>query len=360
MGEYMDKEKIKHLRDIVILTLGVIALSYLFITRLVNIALPFFLSWGVAFCVRPISRKISTRVNISDKIISLLLTLVVVFAGLGAIAGILVFAGREAWSFLSGLSEDERIYAFIEKLVNPIKGIFGESEGAAMLEERIAEAIKGLLSEVLSKFVNAVTAIAASVPGILIFILTTVISAIYFSLDLDNINKKIKSALPERACEKLVSFKNKFLITALRYMRSYLVIMLVVFALLFVGFLILGIKYAILLAVIFALLDMLPLIGIGIFMIPWGIFELIFGSSGLGVGLLVLFAVCELTRNLIEPKIVGKNLGIHPILTLVILYASYSLFGIFGLLLIPFLSVILNIALDKNDFSKVTKGKSTE
>ena len=134
-------------------------------------------------------------------------------------------------------------------------------------------------------------------------------------------------------------------------MRSYLVIMLVVFALLFVGFLILGIKYAILLAVIFALLDMLPLIGIGIFMIPWGIFELIFGSSGLGVGLLVLFAVCELIRNLIEPKIVGKNLGIHPILTLVILYASYSLFGIFGLLLIPFLSVILNIALDKNDFS---------
>ena len=69
----MDKEKIKSLRDFVIVALGVIALSYLFVTRLFNIALPFFLSWGVAFCVRPISRKISTRVKISDRIISLLL-----------------------------------------------------------------------------------------------------------------------------------------------------------------------------------------------------------------------------------------------------------------------------------------------
>ncbi len=356
----MDKEKIKSLRDFVIVALGAIALSYLFITRIFNIALPFFLSWGVAFCVRPISRKIATRVKISDKIISVLLTLVVVFASLGAIVGILIFAGREAWNFLSGLSEDERIYAVIEKLINPLAGIFGESEGAAMIEERITEAIKGLLSQVLTKFVNAVTAIAASVPGILIFLLTTVISAIYFSLDLDNINRKVRESLPEKLSKKLVNFKNKFLVTAFRYMRSYLIIMLFVFFLLLVGFLILGVKYSILLAVIFALLDMLPLIGIGVFMVPWGIFEIIFGSSGLGVGILVLFAVTEIIRNLIEPKIVGKNLGIHPILTLVLLYASYSLFGIFGLLLIPFLSVILNIALDKNDSSEVDKGEVSE
>lgn len=360
LGDFMDKEKIKSVRDFVIVALGIIALVYLLITELFNIALPFFLSWGVAFLVRPISRKIATRVKIPEKIISLLLTIVVVFAGLGIIVGVLVYAGREAWNFLSGLSEDEKIYSIIERLVNPLKGIFGESEGAAIIEERITEAIKGLISNVLSGFVNVVTGIAASVPGILIFLITTVISAIYFSLDLDNINRKVREALPKNISQKLVNFKNKFLVTALRYMRSYLVIMLVVFVILLVGFLVLRVKYAILLATLFALLDMLPVIGIGAFMLPWGIFEIIFGNAGLGIGILVLFAVAEIIRNVIEPKIVGKNLGIHPILTLVLLYGSYSIFGIFGLLLIPFLSVVLNIAIDKNNSSEVGEGKSAE
>jgi sporulation integral membrane protein YtvI len=356
----MDEERIKYLRDIILVALGVIALGYLLVTRLFNIALPFFLSWGVAYLVRPISKKISARVKIPHKIISLLLTIVAVFAGLGAIIGLLIYAGREAWNFLSTLAEDEKIYRVIERLINPLAGIFGESEGATVIEERIAEAVKGILTNLLSGFVNIVTAIVSSVPGILIFLLTTVISAIYFSLDLDNINRKVKEALPEKIAEKLVNFKNKFLITAFRYMRSYLVIMLIVFVILLVGFFILKVKYAILLAVIFALLDMLPVIGIGAFMIPWGIFQIAFGNAGLGVGLLILFVVAIVIKNLIEPKIVGKNLGIHPILTLVLLYAAYSLFGIFGLLLIPILSVILNIAIDKNNSSEVKKGESAE
>ncbi len=356
----MNKEKISRLRDLVIVTLGAIALAYLLITKLLNIALPFFFSWGVAYCVRPISRKIASRVKISHKLVSLLLTFVVVFAGLGAIVGVLVYAGREAWNFLSGLAEDERMYKIIEKLVNPLAGIFGESESGALIEERISEAVKGLLSNLLSGFVNVVTGIVSSVPGILIFLLTTVISAIYFSLDLDNINRKVKEALPVQVAERIVNFKNKFLITAFRYMRSYLIIMLIVFFILLVGFFILKVRYAILLAVIFALFDMLPVIGIGAFMIPWGAFEILFGNAGLGVGLLILFVVAIVIKNLIEPKILGKNLGIHPILTLVLLYASYSLFGIFGLLLIPFLSVILNIAIDKNNSSEVEEGKSAE
>ena len=352
----MDKEKIKSLRDVLLVTLGVAVLGYIFITRLFNIALPFFFSWGVAFCVRPVSHKIATRVKIPRKIISLLLTLVVIFGILGVVLGVLVYAGREAWNFLSGLAENEKIYEIIEKIINPLSGIFGESEGGAIIEERIAEAVKGLLSNLLSGFVNVVTDIATSIPGILIFLLTTVISAIYFSLDLENINKKVKEILPEKFATWLVNFKNKFLLTAFRYMRSYLIIMLVVFAILLFGFLILGVKYALLLAVVFSLFDMLPIIGIGAFMIPWGLFEIFFGNLSLGIGILVLFSVAEIIRNVIEPKIVGKNLGIHPILTLVLLYASYSLFGIFGLLLIPFLSVILNIAIDKNDSAEVNEG----
>lgn len=356
----MDKEKLEKYSRTVFLILGTLLLAYLAFTRLLVIVIPFFLSWGVAFSVRPLAHKIAGRVKIPHKWISLLLTLLVIVGGLALLAGILIYAGREAWSFLSGLASDERIYKIIEKILNPLSGIFGESEGALEIEARIAEAIKGMLSSLLSGFVNVVTNIAGSIPGIFIFLLTTVISAVYFSMDLENINLKVRKALPEKIGNTLVSFKNKFLLMAFRYMRSYLFIMLIVFFILLTGFFIIGVRYALLLAVIFALLDMLPLVGIGTFMLPWGIFEIIFDNPGRGIGIIILFVVTEIIRNLIEPKILGKNLGIHPILTLVLLYASYSLFGIFGLLLIPLLTVILNIVIDKNNSSEVGKGSGGE
>ena len=352
----MNKEKLKLYANAVIVILGAALLVRFFLAKLILLALPFLISWGVAFCVRPISHKIAGRVKIPHKWISLLLTLIVIFGGISLIAGVLVYAAREAWSFLSGLADEDKILELIKRILNPIGGIFGDREGAAEIEAQIAEAVRGIVSSFLSGFVSTVTKVVSSVPGILIFLLVTVISAVYFSLDLDNINQKIKDTLPPKISVALVNFKNKFLIMALRYMRAYLTIMAIVFSMLLVGFFIIKSKYALLLAVIFALLDMLPLVGIGTFMVPWGIFEIAFGNSPRGIAILVIFGVTELVRNLIEPKILGKNLGIHPILSLVLLYVSYSVFGILGLFLIPLLTVVLNIFIDKNNPAEVTEG----
>ena len=99
-----------------------------------------------------------------------------------------------------------------------------------------------------------------------------------------------------------------------------------------------------LMAFIIALLDMLPVLGIGIVLIPWGVYYLSVGTDlKLGIGLLVLWGVGSIVRQAIEPKIVGKELGMHPLLTLVLMYAGYSLFGFFGLVLLPFLSVFISI-----------------
>lgn len=356
----MNKEKIQYYANIVIVLLGVVLFLYFGFTKLLFLALPFLISWGVAFAVRPVSCKLSEKIKLPRKWISLILTLLIILGGLSLLVGILIYAAKEAWAFLAELAGDERIYDIISKLLNPLSGIFGEHEGALEIEARITEAIKGLISSLLSGFVNFVSSFVSYVPGVFIFLVTTVISAVYFSLELDFINQKVKSSLPEKLSRALVNFKNKFLVMGLRYLRSYLTITLVVFFVMLAGFLALRVEYAILLAVIFALLDMLPLIGIGTFMIPWAIFEIIFSNAGVGIGLIVLFILTELIRNLIEPKILGKNLGIHPILTLVLLYASYSLFGFLGLLLIPILTVILNVVLEKNNSAEVGKGGGGE
>ncbi len=349
----MNREKTEHYKNVVLLIIGIVVLFYFFFSKLLMLALPFFISWGVAFAVRPLARKLSEKTKIPHKWISLALSLLAVLGVLALFFGVIIYAAREAWAFLTELAASEEIYNIISKIMNPIAGIFGEHEGAAEIEERISEAIRELISSFLSKFVSSVSGFVSYIPGIVIFLFISIVSTVYFSLGLENINQGVKNFLPKSVYPAVVKFKNRFLIAALSYARSYLTIMLIVFSVLLAGFLILKSEYALLLSVVFALLDMLPLIGIGTFMVPWAIFEIAVGDVGVGVGLIVLFIVTEIVRNLLEPKIVGKNLGVHPILTLVLLYASFYLFGFAGLLLTPIFSVILNIVLDKNNSSEV-------
>ena len=124
-------------------------------------------------------------------------------------------------------------------------------------------------------------------------------------------------------------------------MHSYLLLMLLTFAMMLAGLLILGVRYALVIALVIAAVDILPVLGIGIILLPWGFLEIILGNAGLGIGLLVLFALATVVRQIAEPKIVGKGLGIHPLLSLFLIYAGYSLFGFFGMVLLPMVGAVL-------------------
>jgi sporulation integral membrane protein YtvI len=291
--------------------------------------------------------------KISYKIISVTLTVLIVLGGIAVIISAFTYALGEAWNFISGLAESDTLYDILDKVVNPISGLLGDREGAAELEAHIGEAVSSMLSSLLSGAVGILTAFVTSVPRVLVFVLVTVIASIYFSLDLENINSFVKKRLPSKICSRLVNFKAKFLSSLLKYLRSYLIIMLITFIIMLFGFLIIGVKYSVLFAFIVALLDALPLIGVGTVLVPWSIYNIIFGEVRLGVGLAVLFIIHAVLREFIEPKIVGKNLGIHPIVSLLLLYAGYFIFGFLGLLLIPLISVIINILINKDDTPEV-------
>ncbi|HBJ18774.1 MAG TPA: sporulation integral membrane protein YtvI, partial [Clostridiales bacterium] len=160
-------------------------------------------------------------------------------------------------------------------------------------------------------------------------------------------NAAVRRLLPEKIARRLIRFKDGFLYTMVRYLRSYLLIMAMTFVIMLVGFLLLRIPYALLAAIAVALLDMLPVIGVGTVLVPWSVFSLISGNTPLAVGLFLLFAANEIIRQFAEPKIVGRHLGIHPLLTLIFLYVGYALFGVLGLLLIPIATVAYQAATGK-------------
>ena len=121
--------------------------------------------------------------------------------------------------------------------------------------------------------------------------------------------------------------------------------MAITYLTIFAGLTLLGVEHAALIALFVALLDLLPVIGVGTVIIPWSIIEIATDNKFVGIGLLVLFVVHTVIRQLAEPKIVGKSLDLHPIVTLILLYVGYALFGIAGLILLPVLAVSLTVAL---------------
>lgn len=354
----MDFEKLKRLTYTVVLILSGAFIFYLFMKHVFVAVLPFLIGWFIAFAMRPISAYLSPRLKIKQGILRLLLTIILILTLTGLLSLAVWMLSREIWNLLSGIDAD---FSAIRDAVNDIIGdggiigkIFGEFSGY------VADGIFGIFSSVIGSLAGGISNLASMIPRALFFVLITVISAVYFSLDLDNINAAVKRLLPKGACEIAVRLKDGFLSALLRYARSYLLLLLITFGEMLVGLFILRAPYPLLMAIVIAVLDLLPVIGVGTVLIPWGIWGFISGNGAFGIGLLALFLLHTVFRQIIEPKIVGKNLGVHPVLTLVFLYVGYTLFGFVGLLFVPLLTVLVNIAFGEKNTAEVTEGTTGE
>lgn len=349
----MNKEKLGIYAHLTITVAGVSVAAFIVIRYLFLPILPFLIAWGVAFAVRPLSVFISNKCKLPKKPVSAILAAVTILVGLSAVVGLGVWGISAAWRFLSDFATDERLFEILDRIADPIGSIFGDGEGAAKLEEYLGDTLKGAISSLLSTLVDLLTAIVTRVPGVMLFILVTLIAAIYFAIDIERINSFVRRILPNKVGLTLIRLKNSFLRVGVRYIRSYLILMSITFVVMLVGFIIMRLKNALLLAFVISLLDFLPLIGVGTVLVPWSIFQLAFGSPVMGVGLIVLLVVHEIIRQFAEPKIIGKNLGLNPIVSLILLYVGYSLLGFGGLFLTPLVGVIIGLLINEDDASKI-------
>ncbi len=324
---------------------GLIALVYIGVKFLLPLALPFLLAWGVAFAMRPVAMWAHRKLHLPVKLCRVATALLLLIALLGVLGCLLTLLGAQLWRFVSGLSEGDALASIAEFLLDPLGGVLSRVEGLEALSARLAEAAANILHECIAAVASLIPAVVGAVPQIFLFCVVTVIATVYISFDLDCVNQAVLSLLPQAVRARVVRFKTRFFSGVWPYVRSYLVLMLLTFAIMTIGLVILGSEYALLLAVIIALLDPLPVIGVGTILIPWSLFQLFFGDTAFGIGLLVLYIVHEIFRQIAEPRILGRSMGLHPLLTLVLLYVGYSLLGVLGLLLLPVLTVSLHVVL---------------
>ncbi len=350
----MENNRLSVWARITVVAFGGLLLLYILAKYLLVLLLPFLISWAIAFTVRPLACRLAKRIPIGTRTLRAALSVIVTLGSMTLIGLFLFRIVSEAMRLVGELAASHSIESAILSLLSPLTSLFREDGGE--LSSLVSDAVGRLLSRLLDGVGTVLSSIVFAVPDLFLFLIVTVIGSLYFAYDLERVNEGVLSRLPRRVGSWLVSFKDGALQSLLGYLRSYLILMGITFSIVTFGLVILRVDYALALALLIALLDALPVIGVGTVLVPWGIFALMMGNTYLGIGLLILFGVNTVVRQLIEPKIIGDSLGIHPILSLVLLYVLYRLFSLWGLLLLPVFTVILQVILKKEQPSAVIEG----
>ena len=354
----MKKEKLEYLSHLTIVLLGAALFAVLFLKYVLAAVLPFILAWLAAVASDRPAERLSRGTRVPKRILRIIISAIVTAVAviLTVLLSRLIFG--QLWSLLTGLAEGGELSSIVSSFSEQILGIFGRLHLPDGVKDGFSEAASGMIGRVLTWLGSLITDIATAVPGLLLFLVITVIAVVYFAWDLDGITAAVCSIMPSRAGEIISSVKHGALSVAGKYIRSYSLLLVITFAQMLVGFTVMGVRYAFLFAIIVALLDLLPVIGVGTALVPASVFCFLSGREELGIGLLILFAVSSVIRELIEPKILGKHLGVHPLATLASMYIGYSFFGFAGILLLPIF--IIAVGIYKNYSAKVAQSAAAE
>lgn len=217
--------------------------------------------------------------------------------------------------------------------------------------ESAVVSLKALLIDIAKRVTEGLFSILSSIPEFLFQFLVYVIAVFLFSNELPKIFQKVNESLEKETRAKvtiLLSQLNKVLVG---FLRAQVILSGVTFALAYTGLLILNSSYPVVLSLLIVLVDLLPILGTGSFIVPWAIYCYIDGDGTTAIGLIILFLVITVVRRVIEPKIFSTNLGISALAALVSMYIGFQLLGFIGLLAGPGL-ILLYDALLKADIIK--------
>ena len=324
-------------------------LLYLLFRYALPLLLPFLLAFAVSLMVRPLANKIAKKTRLSRGVCSIILLLIVF--GLGG-WGIWVGSVRlltELGNLVECLLSDGGIFDAMDSLMLWAEGIGarfgllsrGEEGSAQAFYDAVMQMVGNMLSSLASRLPEVAASLFSALPSVLFFLIVSVVACFYFCTDGVSITHSLGSFLPRAWQQKMPRIKENLRDVLRKYVKAYGILLILTFSILLVGFWILRVEYAFLLAFLIALADLLPVIGVGTILIPWGIIMLLQKNFYLGFGLLILYLVISLIRQVAEPKVLGKSLGLHPLLTLFATYVGFSLFGLLGMILAPIVALLV-------------------
>jgi len=314
---------------------------YLFFTALFVYLSPFFFGLIIAALMEPLVRWFTKKLKGKRWIASLicLLLFMILISSLGAwLVSTLV---RQVSSFV------EHAPTHIENLGDRLDDFnfrlqrFNENLPAGIYIPEIQEVMLSIVGALFGSGVaDQGMRFAVGVPNFFLNMIVALISAYFFMTDREKIFGAIGNAMPKWVTKQWGQTKKGLSRALSGYFRAQYILMIMVCIVSVIGLLILGNQYALLLGLLLAALDFLPIIGIGIVLVPWALISLISGNIHQAIGLGIIWGVVTIARQVMQPKILGDQMGAHPLASLMSIIIGFRIFGLLGLIIGPSLLMV--------------------
>lgn len=334
-----------------LLTAVVLLLLIIFgLPRLLGFFMPFVVGWIIAMIANPLVRFFEQKIKIRRKAGSAIV--IVAVLALVVCLGYLVIARliSEGAGFIADLPN---IWKGLERDLNQVGANLTDfyarfpleiRENLSVISEKLVQYIGDAINGLSAPTVTAVGNFAKNIPSILIGTIMCLLSSYFFVAEKDNVGKFLRKYLPESFREKWKVLSTSLAGAVGGYFKAQCKIEIWIYLILMIGLWILKVDYALLIALLIAVLDFLPIFGTGAVLWPWAVIELLAGDYRMALSLMIIWGVAQLLRQIIQPKIVGDSIGMPPIPTLFLLFIGYKVGSVVGIILaVPIGIVVVNM-----------------
>ncbi len=347
----------------VLLPAGILLGIYLFFRFLFVPMLPFIAAFFFAYAAQKPIDVLERRYSLKRPVCVLILSL----AGVGLVfflgCQIVSRISKELYALLSGLGSGTLQHFFdslIDSVLSFLQGLSPALSAYAAprlhsMSANLDRTATALFERALPFLAENALSLVRAFPGLFLSFGTFVLSFFYISCDYQTLTESLHAHLSEHQNMLLHTLKKQLVGTVVSVLRAYTLLFLLTFSELAVGFLLLKLPLALLLALFIAFVDILPVFGAGTVLLPWSLAEFLNKNTKMGLCLLALYGIITVIRQTAEPKLVSHAVGLHPLITLGAMYVGSALFGVKGLVLCPIAAVILKNLYTQGVFSPLYK-----
>lgn len=348
----MNKDVRQYLKIVLNLVIAVtfLLLAVFLVPKIVRFFLPFLIGWIIASIANPFVNFLEKRMKIRRKATSVVV-IILVLALVGSALYLLIAALFEQGAEL--VSELPKMWTGFEEEMKGIgekwEGIYKRlpvsfQETLSGLTDNLSTYIGDIVKQISPPAVNAMGNFVKSIPNVLVSIIMCFLSSYYFVSEREDVYRFFRTHMPLSVQQKWLVGYRSMKRSVGGYFLAQFRIELWIYLLLVIGLMILGVHYALLFALLIAVLDLLPVFGTGTVLLPWALVRLLSADYRMAIGLVIVWGVCQLVRQLIQPKFIGDTVGVKPLPTLFLLYIGYRAAGVIGMIIaVPVGIIVMNL-----------------
>jgi sporulation integral membrane protein YtvI len=351
------------LRTLIVLlvTTGIILVAYF----LYPLIYPFVIAWVIAMLLEPLVDWLEKKTPIPRWLavfISLLLLLGIISSfTIYLISEIVVtlanlaqklpeFFKRITQTFMDSFQENKSFNTIVETVQDYLNKNPQQQESITNSISNNIDLMAQKTSELISNLISGIGTFFGDLPYFITVFVVIILATFFISLDWPKIKKNMYDFMPTHLQDT-----SRLVIDGLKralygFIIAQLTLITITGLIMLVGLYVLKVEHAISIAFFIALIDLLPYFGVGAVIVPWSIYLFLIDNINLAVGLLVVYTIIIIVRQFLEPKLVADHVGLDPLVTLISLFIGLKLFGVFGLIIGPVLTVILLTLTQANVF----------